>query len=240
MRISFKTLACGVAAFVVGLIALTGLSSALSNVTISYGVSQTVSENGFDVFDFKSLFLEGSNREWAVYVAGAISILSCLVGVVTMVFGVLSVMFNKYEKVAKKLMIVSLICSFLYMVFGIIYNLQVKAVGGTDATEMGISIEYTTSAFVPFIFAVLFTVAYFVCQKMVPDKYVYGVSNEADGEAPEKNEAQSEVAATYSAPTAGAKMSEERKVEVLAKYSQLLKDGVITQEEFDAKKKEIL
>ena len=72
MRISIKTLACGVAAFVVGLIALVGLTSALSSVE---ALGLKLSENGFDVFDFKSTFLEGSNREWAVYVAGAISII---------------------------------------------------------------------------------------------------------------------------------------------------------------------
>ena len=233
MRISFKTLACGVAAFVVGLIALTGLSSDV----IGADVGLKVSENGFDMFGFKSknFFTKDSNLDWVPYMMGPVCILSCIIGVITMVFGGLSVFYKKYEIAAKKLMIASLVFSFLYMVVGIIGLCVFNGKAGAEVKE------YTyTSAFVPFIFSVIFTAAYFVSQKKVPDKYVYGVRNEADGEAPEKNEAKSEVDATYSAPTAGAKMSEERKVELMAKYSQLLKDGVITQEEFDAKKKEIL
>lgn len=255
MRISFKTIACGVAAFVVGLIALVGLTSALSNVEAGMmGISQSVSENGFDVFDFKSTFLEGSNREWAVYIAGAISIISCIAGVITLVLGGLSVLFKKFEGAAKKMMIVSLICTLLYMVAGIIYNLQVKAIGGTDGADYGITIKYTTSAFLPFIFAVIFTVAYYVCAKLVPDIYIYGVRNQADEAAlaqkaaakQAKEEIAAASAAPYTAPAqpaqpaADAPMSDERRVELLAKYSQLLKDGAITQEEFDEKKKELL
>lgn len=246
MRISFKTIACGVAAFVVGLIALVGLTSALSSVELGLKLS----ENGFDVFDFKSTFLEGSNREWAVYVAGAISIISCIVGVVTLVLGGLSALFKKFEGAAKKMMIVSLICTLLYMVAGIIYNLQVKAIGG-DGSDY---VTYTTSAFLPFIFAVIFTVAYFVCAKLVPDIYIYGVRNQADEAALAQKaaakQAREEIAAASAAPytapaqpaqpAADAPMSDERRVELLAKYSQLLKDGAITQEEFDEKKKELL
>lgn len=209
-----------------------------------------LSENGFDVFDFKSTFLEGSNREWAVYVAGAISIISCIVGVVTLVLGGLSALFKKFEGAAKKMMIVSLICTLLYMVAGIIYNLQVKAIGG-DGSDY---VTYTTSAFLPFIFAVIFTVAYFVCAKLVPDIYVYGVRNQADEAALAQKaaakQAREEIAAASAAPytapaqpaqpAADAPMSDERRVELLAKYSQLLKDGAITQEEFDEKKKELL
>lgn len=246
MRISIKTLACGVAAFVVGLIALVGLTSALSSVALGLKLS----ENGFDVFDFKSTFLEGSNREWAVYVAGAISIISCIAGVITLVLGGLSVLFKKFEGAAKKMMIVSLICTLLYMVAGIIYNLQVKAIGG-DGSDY---VTYTTSAFLPFIFAVIFTVAYFVCAKLVPDIYIYGVRNQADEAALAQKaaakQAREEIAAASAAPyaapaqpaqpAADAPMSDERRVELLAKYSQLLKDGAITQEEFDEKKKELL
>ena len=106
----------------------------------------------------------------------------------------------------------------------------------------------------PFIFAVIFTVAYYVCAKLVPDIYVYGVRNQADEAAlaqkaaakQAKEEIAAASAAPYTAPAqpaqpaADAPMSDERRVELLAKYSQLLKDGAITQEEFDEKKKELL
>ena len=175
---------------------------------------------------------------------------SCIVGVVTLVLGGLSALFKKFEGAAKKMMIVSLICTLLYMVAGIIYNLQVKAIGG-DGSDY---VTYTTSAFLPFIFAVIFTVAYFVCAKLVPDIYVYGVRNQADEAALAQKaaakQAREEIAAASAAPytapaqpaqpAADAPMSDERRVELLAKYSQLLKDGAITQEEFDEKKKELL
>ena len=209
MRISIKTLACGVAAFVVGLIALVGLTSALSSVE---ALGLKLSENGFDVFDFKSTFLEGSNREWAVYVAGAISIISCIVGVVTLVLGGLSALFKKFEGAAKKMMIVSLICTLLYMVAGIIYNLQVKAIGG-DGSDY---VTYTTSAFLPFIFAVIFTVAYFVCAKLVPDIYVYGVRNQADEAALAQKAAAKQAREEIAAASAGAacrRRSHERRAE---------------------------
>ena len=35
-------------------------------------------------------------------------------------------------------------------------------------------------------------------------------------------------------------MSEERRLDLIERYAQLLKDGVITQEDFDAKKKQLL
>ena len=42
------------------------------------------------------------------------------------------------------------------------------------------------------------------------------------------------------AEASSSKMSEDEKIELLTKYKKLLDDGVITQEEFDNKKKEIL
>lgn len=45
---------------------------------------------------------------------------------------------------------------------------------------------------------------------------------------------------TTNAPLAEKKTSEEEKLTLLLKYKDLLDKGVITQEEFDAKKKELL
>lgn len=59
MRISFKTIACGVAAFVVGLIALVGLTSAIVNID---AVVITLKENGFDMFGFESIFSRKSRQ----------------------------------------------------------------------------------------------------------------------------------------------------------------------------------
>lgn len=44
----------------------------------------------------------------------------------------------------------------------------------------------------------------------------------------------------YAAQKPAEKMSEERRLDLIERYAQLLKDGVITQEDFDAKKKQLL
>ena len=253
MRISVRSLVCGVAAFVVGLIALTGLCSDV--IGAKEGIK--IGENGFDMFDFKSnlFFTDNYETEWISYMIAPIAILACIVGIVAMVFGALSVFFKKFEGAAKGLTIVSLIASLLYMIVGII-GLSVFNDKASGAIK-----DYTyTSAFIPFIFSVLFTVAYFVCLKKVPDKQIYATVSETYARVAENNgmqraavascfnpveaartsEAQSEVAAAYSAPAVAENISEAEKVQLLRDYAQLLKDGIITQEEFDAKKKELL
>ena len=119
--------------------------------------------------------------------------------------GGLSALFKKFEGAAKKMMIVSLICTLLYMVAGIIYNLQVKAIGGDEAA---------------------------LAQK--------AAAKQAREEIAAASAAPYTAPAQPAQPAADAPMSDERRVELLAKYSQLLKDGAITQEEFDEKKKELL
>lgn len=316
MRVSIRSLVCGVLAFGIGLASLLGLLADLVSVEFIIDSSSVsvIGENGFQVFDFKSTLFGGTtHREWVVYLSAAISILQCVVGVAAIVVGACSVAFKNCETAARALIISCLVVLMLYMVCGILYATQFKAdlrdylksegYGEEVAEVVEQMIPIKTLAYLPLIFGVLFTIAYFVCAKMVPDirlaggyyrqdveriqqkaarKNMYGMPNEemAAAYGPQCDRMPNAYPAgapvppvppvppyaqnTFVSPPApygqnsfvppvmpygqnpfvppvnAAPATEEEKMKLLQKYAAFHKEGIITDEEFEAKKKELL
>ena len=86
------------------------------------------------------------------------------------------------------------------------------------------------AAFWPLIIMVILVGGLWAVEQYVPETFDLGLSGEGNAnEAPRAT-----------APKAKQAISESERVELLTKYNDLLAQGIITQEEFDAKKKELL
>ena len=248
-------------AFAMGLVTLCGLAAALASWSYyEYGMS-TFADTGFSVMGFRTFFIEDGAFEWATTLMGVFAILQRVVAVATLVLSVLALLVFKGKTAYGicKSFVVTCFCFLIwYMIEGIVYS----SIAG------GYYIGLTTLAYVPLIFGVLLFVAYFVCVKLLPEKLLRKQAG-ADGAgqvAPHGAQPQYAVPAQqysvsaqpqqYGAPaqpqpavpaqpapapsvsTVGAEMAECAKL--LVKYKELLDQGVITQEEFDTLKAELL
>ncbi len=248
-------------AFAMGLVTLCGLAAALASWSYyEYGMS-TFADTGFSVMGFRTFFIEDGGFEWATTLMGVFAILQLVVAVAALVLSVLALFVFKGKTAYSicKSFVVTCFCFLIwYMIEGIVYS----SIAG------GYYIGLTTLAYVPLIFGVLLFVAYFVCVKMLPEKPLRKQAG-ADGAgqaapygaqqqyaAPAQQYSASAQPQQYGAPaqpqsavpaqsapapsvsTVGAEMAECAKL--LVKYKELLDQGVITQEEFDTLKAELL
>ena len=248
-------------AFAMGLVTLCGLDAALVSQNY-YGIS-TFADTGFSVMGFRTFFIEDGGFEWATTLMGVFAILQLVVAVAALVLSVLALLVFKGKTaygICKSFIITCFCFLIWYMIEGIVYS----SIAG------GYYIGLTTLAYVPLIFGVLLFVAYFVCVKMLPEKPLrkQAGADGAGQAAPYGAQPQYAVPAQpqqYGAPaqpqqygmpaqpqpavpaqpapapsvsTVGAEMAECAKL--LVKYKELLDQGVITQEEFDTLKAELL
>ena len=239
-------------AFAMGLVTLCGLAAALVSQNY-YGIS-TVADTGFSVMGFRTFFIEDEGFEWATTLMGVFAILQLVVAVAALVLSVLALLVFKGKTaygICKSFIITCFCFLIWYMIEGIVYS----SIAG------GYYIGLTTLAYVPLIFGVLLFVAYFVCVKMLPEKPLrkqagadgagqaapYGAQQQYAVPAQPQQygmpaQPQSAVPAqpapAPSVSTVGAEMAECAKL--LVKYKELLDQGVITQEEFDTLKAELL
>lgn len=245
-------------AFAMGLVTLCGLAAALVSQNY-YGIS-TFADTGFSVMGFWTFFIEDGGFEWATTLMGVFAILQLVVAVATLVLSVLALLVFKGKTaygICKSFIITCFCFLIWYMIEGIVYS----SIAG------GYYIGLTTLAYVPLIFGVLLFVAYFVCVKMLPEKplrkqagadgagqaaphgaqpqYAVPAQQYSASAQPQQYgmpaQPQSAVPAPAPAPsvsTVGAEMAECAKL--LVKYKELLDQGVITQEEFDTLKAELL
>ena len=129
--------------------------------------------------------------------------------------------FKGKEHLYKIVFIVSLISMALYMITGFVTPSIFDATYGEK-----ISSVLTTYAYWPFIIGIILTVAYAVIVKKMPDTAsTASVSGSTSAQAAKK----------IFAP-----VSESENIDNITKYKALLDQGIITQEEFDAKKKDLL
>lgn len=122
-----------------------------------------VTENGFTMLKFSSELITIS-FQWGAIVIGLLCLLQLLVSLALIVGNVLSFLLlpQKTNKIiAMVSVIVSTVFSFFYMLEGAIFATI------CNSTMSGI---FITFAYIPLIFAILITVAYFVCSALVKDK----------------------------------------------------------------------
>lgn len=180
------------------------------------------SENGFDLLSFESIFII-DKADWQETIVGVFSLLPLIVGIGVIVVGVVS-FFMKDERVAKKwqngFAILGLVFVGLYMIMGIVFNIvysegiYLDSEGGLDEDLF----SATTYTYIPFIIMSVLFVAYHVVPSKLfkNDEIVEGVKS------------------------TGSVKSQSSKLELLRDYKKALDEGIISQEEFDEKKKELL
>lgn len=121
-------------------------------------------------------------------------------------------MFRFNQKTANKWAMATVITCLILNVFYFIIGVSLVA----DAEA------YTTLSYVALIISVLFTTAYFVCKKVIKEDATLRKKSKESAE--HKREVRQEADS----------------VDLLVKYKKLLDEGVITQDEFDEKKKDLL
>ncbi|MBR2375965.1 MAG: SHOCT domain-containing protein [Clostridia bacterium] len=201
-------------------------------VTVSSDFADvSIAENGFDL-------LGGTEYDDFVDCAGWLQTFSILLLIAViaeaLIYAYLAYTKNeKAEKTLKIFVIVNVVLTLIYMINGFI------AVGDVESAVSDLSdildedidiskyVDIKTEAFLPLIFTVLCAVAYFVLDRM-PE--TVGVQPTAVKES---------VAAASASETKGY-IDDEHTADMLIKYKGLLDQGVITQEEYDQKKTELL
>ena len=178
-------------------------------------------DNGFTLLSFNSDFILVSAYNWGAIVCGVIDLLILLSGIVALILAAYSfVKINKESRFSLAIIIIAMVTSFLYMIEGIVFVSICKETYTTLLTKY-----LHTVSFVPFILQTVLLATYIACNKLI--KCADDVTQ------PHQN-------ATRTSPVSSDIHQASNKIELLKQYKELLDNGVITQEEFDAKKKEWL
>ena len=221
MKVSVRNLMCGLLLFYLGGVTFAGLIAPLGGA-VSIAV---VVENGFDLMSMKSTFFPQGGA--GVILLGIYCILQYLLGIAAMIIGVCAVFSPKAARAQTGMAIAVFAAQTVYAAVGIAYACITKA---------NHDVFCTTYAYLPFIFgAVLFT-AFCICKRSVSDKALCESGAVPDGKA------------TFDTITEAEKKrrdlcacdTEKERLELLEGYGKLCRDGVLTEEEFAAKKKQIL
>ena len=172
-------------------------------------------DNGFVWMRFESNFLDNSSDIGTIVLltVGPLSIAQLIIGI-SVLASVVSNFLKEKDDVNKKPIVWGFVSMSLYALEGII----IKFVCNSELPSY-VSEYINTSSFIPLIIGVALVIGYNLSLKYLPDA---GFSS--SGVSSKTSPALNEVA----------------KMEALSKYKGLLDNGIITQEEFDAKKKQLL
>lgn len=247
-EISFRSIACGLLLFFIGLVALLGLFAPLGSLTAE-GLS-SYAENGFAAMKMQSLFYP--DEDAAMIALGSFCMFQCAVGIVCMLGGVLLI-FYRGPVLGKIFAIAGTAAPLLYMAAGIAFAVVYK---NTQISGAGFAnYSCVTYAYVPFLFSALLLAGYFVCSAKVSNRILYSNRSEAElaGEEASSGSAKKESdperflmpASELSRPSQRPRQcrreySETERIELLVRYGWLYREGIITEEEFAQKKKQLL
>ena len=177
----------------------------------------TEPDNGFVWMRFESNFLDISSDEGAVvlFTVGPLSIIQLIIGIVALTSVVCNFLKGK-DDANKKHIVWGIISMSVYALEGII----IKFVCESELPSY-VSEYINTSSYIPLIIGVFLVIGYNFSLKYLPDM----------------NLSLGEVGVSSNSSVA---LNEAERMEALSKCKALLDSGVITQEEFDAKKKQLL
>lgn len=239
MKITLRSVIVGFLAFAIGSSALFGLFAPLLAAKTQFGAH--IRENGFGLFPLTSpYFLQDSMHvgkiKLIVSAIGLYCILQCVVASVAAAVGAVTVFFKRAEKFAKVFSIVCLVMTFVYAGLGFVYLYYANLYSGYSSDIINRAIPLS---FIPLVVCAITFVAYAVCGRVVPEiTFCEKKFRSLAAALPNENTPCKEDA---SAPAAAQAVGEEeRKIELIRQYAGLLSEGLLTQEEFDAKKGELL
>lgn len=182
---------------------------------LSVGETQS---SGYSMLGFSSPLLS-KQYSWFAGILGIFSIFTLFAGGIGVFLSIKNFNSNKNDKTDVLVMFIALIVTVLYtiegLVFKVIFNNQVS-----QETQDFLNVYAKTSSFIPLIIVVIFVAFYFFIPFL--DKILKQSIEENESKNAEPIQSAKELA------------------ETLKQYKELLDSGIISQEEFDAKKKELL
>ncbi|MDE5601980.1 MAG: SHOCT domain-containing protein [Clostridia bacterium] len=199
-------------------------------------------ETGFDFFSFESDFLVGTPD---VEEIGAISIIQLCIGIIGFLLVLAALIFcrtNLAQSLCSAAVILGLIICAAYALIGVLFTVRLL-----NVTFVGLYLNFYTLSYIPFAIVAVFSLAFVLVANLMPssdDKK----SKEEKQLAREARKAARQLATTTDmtgspvlrpVSTAPA-MNHEEITSLLSTYKQLLDDGIITQEEFESKKRNVI
>ena len=201
-------------------------------------------ETGFDFFSFESDFLVGSPD---IEELGAISIIQLCLGIIGFLLILIALIFcrtNVAQSLCSAAVILGLIICALYALVGVLFTIRLL-----NKTFVGLYLNFYTLSYIPFAIVAVFSLAYVLVANLMPSDEPK-MSKEERQLAREARLSSRQFATATNAYMTGATisrqtstapaMSHEEITSLLSTYKQLLDDGIITQEEFESKKRSIL
>lgn len=174
-------------------------------------------DNGFVWMSFESNIAYGSDWESFAVLLGTISIFQLIFGIVATVMVIINFCTGKPTRKNKGIIIVGFISMLLYAIEGIVYN-------KVYCNIMNYKSEYfATVAYIPLVIGLVLVAGLSLLEKFIKETQVTC----------------SDVAISKSVPNI-VQSNESDTIKNLAQYKELLDKGIITQEEFDLKKKQLL
>ncbi len=214
------------------LCAIVLLCAVLSLVALQFTLikCENLVENGFDLIDGVSDLLDVTwSGIWGAVLMQTVFVFMLIVSCINIILVLVSAVDyfdNKYKEWLEKIIILSLTIATIYMIAGIVC---VAICSGSYSSYF----SFATFSYVPLIIMVILVGLYvYFDKKIKDDACILADANSSVTKFVVEDKAVAPVGIVLS--------QELEKIELLVKYSELFDKNIITQEEFDAKKSEIL
>ena len=182
-----------------------------------FGYGEPIVESGFTMLSFESKFIDKSH--WGGAILGVFSILELITAIACIGLALWNFSkTNKFTFINVAVIGGTLFNVVFYMIEGLIFKSMVL-----DSYSTAMEEYFTTACFVPLILVAVLVCGYIAVEKFIPVSSDVVVETKSEGKASKVN-----------------LDNELTTAESLKKYKELLDAGVITQEEFETKKKQIL
>lgn len=227
-QFTIKRLLVGIVVFALGLMTLLTLSIPLLKVDYPILSVMSIYESGFTLLDLESTV--GIDNEMAI-ACGVFSLVQLLLSIAAMIFAVVCIfMFNK--STTKKIMRGFAISCFVFIVFYMAWGFAFIGIYRYWHSPV------YTRAYIGFIVGAILFTAYIICTKKLKDDTSQNkkTAKTSDVDSEVTNTATNNAAKQHPNNITQASII----AEALKQYKELLDCGIITQEEFDKKKREIL
>ena len=151
-----------------------------------------------------------SSYEWAIYVIGSFSILFLIIAIALIALSIYNILAKKHFDLS--IIVTCIVTSFLYTTIGIVFTSIAKETYGDYY-------QFNTSAYIPLILQAVLFIIYTIIKN--PGNLFVTDKKSENKPVPVLNKA----------------ILEEEQIK---KYKDLFEQGIITEEEFNAKRKQIL
>ena len=216
-----KRIAMQIMIILLGALLLVSLAIPLITATFDSIGAIKYSDTGFKMLGFKFSLPAIDDNEFiiAILLLGFFAYLQLFLSLAIITIGIIEFFIKneKLDKTAFILMIAGISLSFWYMIEGIIYSTMYQSmVWKTTAS---------TSTWIAFLLCALSFIAYILCKYLIKEEYILPADH------PNSNLNKNNTAMVRNSIN---------NITLLKQYKELLDEGVITQEEFDEKKKTLI